>query len=354
MSELRCPGCGRPQPLWSPAWRCECGSPFTWVSDAVPGPPEPGWRYASTLPPVARRNRIDLGETLTPIVAGDFTYKLELLAPTGSFKDRGSRVVTGFLREIGATRAVLDSSGNAGASMAAHLAAAGIEATVFVPAHASPGKLAQIAAYGARLERVDGSRSEVSARAQAWAAHAGAPYASHLWSPFFVAGTRTFAFELHEQLGDAPRDIVVPVGSGSLLLGAHQGFAALRKAGLIGRPPRLFGVQTAACTPLADAFEPRRGAPSSGTSIAEGIMVAEPPREREVLAAVRESGGAFVRVEDWEIERAQAALAGHGLLVEPTAAAAEAGARRLLGSGTVAGGAATVVALTGSGLKTLS
>jgi threonine synthase len=343
-TRLDCSTCHRSFPLWGRRWRCECGEPLTWNGGAATGiaPGAGVWRHASLLPPVEEAARVTLGEGGTPLLG---SHKLEHLSPTGSFKDRGACVVASCLVQMGVERAVVDSSGNAGAAMAAYLAAARIAAVVFAPADASPAKLKQIAAYGARLELVDGSRAEVTRRAQAWAERTGDYYASHLWSPFFSPGMRTIAAELAQ--AGALGGVIAPAGSGSVLIGLHAGFRLLREAGAIAALPPLFGVQSQACDPLAAAFDDRE--PScSGETIAEGIRIAAPPRAAEVLRAVRESGGALLTVDDAEIAAAAAALARRGVLVEPTAAVGEAG-RRKLGLDTD-----PVVILTGSGLKALT
>jgi threonine synthase len=216
-------------------------------------------------------------------------------------------------------------------------------------------KLRQIAAYGSDLKLVDGDRSEVTARAQAWAEQHDAFYASHLWSPFFIAGTRVFALEL-AQAGPVPDAIVFPVGAGSLLLGAHEGFRMLANDGLLDRVPRLFGVQASACAPLAEAFasgelEVTNAPIGRGGSVAEGILVAAPPRDREVLEAVRESRGGFAVVEDADVLNAHEGLRRSGVFAEPTAAAAIAGYARLLTSSVLGADDRTLVVLTGSGLK---
>lgn len=298
-----------------------------------------------------------LGESDTPVLeTGGVGYKLEYLSPSGSFKDRGAACVASSLKQMAVQAAVLDSSGNAGAAMAAYLAAAAVEASVFVPEHASPRKRRQIAAYGARVFGVAGDRSQVTARAQAHAHRTGAAYASHLWSPFFIAGMRTVGAELAE-LG-ALDAVIFPVGSGSLVIGAFQGLAAvsddLTGAGYGG--PRLFGIQVQACRPLVDAFD--AGADNlldreagGGTSIAEGIRVTRPPRARAVLWAIRESGGALIAVSDEDVEQAAKALWRRGIYAEPTSATAEAGRVELLRRGLLDKGDRVVVALTGSALK---
>ena len=224
------------------------------------------WRYQAALPVPDAATPVTLGEGWTPLVAAEWDgrplhFKAEYLNPTGSFKDRGAAVVVTALKAMGVRDIVEDSSGNAGAALAAYAARAGLSAAIYVPAHASPVKQAQIAAYGAEVVPVPGPRAEAT-RAVRQAAEGGAVYASHVYSPFFAQGVKTLAFELWEQLGGrAPESIVVPVGHGSLLLGLYQGLRALLLAGLIERLPRLFGVQARACAPLARAWTRGLSAP---------------------------------------------------------------------------------------------
>ena len=354
--ELRCGTCGEraDRPL---AWRCEaCGSPLeidlpradagTLIDPDATGV----WRYRGWLPQV---EPVSLGEPTTALVAlPAASAKLEGEQPTGSFKDRGSAVLVAWLRARGARALVADSSGNAGASIAAYAARAGLAASVFVPADASPAKLLQVRAAGARLVAVPGPRAaagEAAVAAVEARPGSGVAYASHLWQPAFLAGTATFAYEVWEGLGRrAPDAVVAPLGGGTLLLGTALGFDRLRSAGLIDRVPRLVGVQSAACRPLAEAFE--RGADDveaaqPGQTIAEGIRIARPPRSRQILRAIRASGGTIVTVSDDEIRASLRTLLAGGLFVEPTAAAAHAGASKIAPRGT------TVLALTGHGLK---
>jgi threonine synthase len=311
------------------------------------------------LPRVSDEAIVTLGEGMTPLLdarhRAGVKYKLDFLFPTGSFKDRGSTVLTSCLRELGVTRAVEDSSGNAGSSMAAYFAAAGIDSTIFVPESTSPAKMHQIRAFGARLAPTSGSRADVTRAAEA-AADAGF-YASHLWSPYFLAGTMTFAFEIWEQLGGrTPERVIVPAGGGTLLLGAWLGFRQLVASGATDRVPALIGVQADRFAPLGHAFAAGRESLDGmtipeGETLAEGIRVRHPPRARQILRAARESGGRIETVTDAEIRDAWAALAGQGLYVEPTAAVAAALAERLAAEETSEPDTITVVALTGSGLK---
>jgi threonine synthase len=245
---------------------------------------------------------------------------------------------------------VEDSSGNAGAALSAYAARAGLDATVYVPAHASLAKQAQIAVYGARIVAVPGSRSDTAA-AVLEALDRGAVYASHAYSPFYAHGMKTVAFELWEQCGGcAPDSIVVPVGHGGLLLGLHIGFGELLAARLIRCWPRLIGVQAEACAPLARAWE--RGASAAepvaeGETIAGGVRIAAPPWGRQVLAAVYQTDGAIIALSDQAALAARDKLARRGLYVEPTSALAAA-ALDALGPGL---GEMPAVVLTGSGFK---
>jgi threonine synthase len=275
------------------------------------------------------------------------------MMPTGSFKDRGMTVMVSYLRSRGIDHVLEDSSGNAGASLAAYAAAAGLRCRILVPETASYPKIAQIAAAGADVVTIKGSRQDVAEAALRQSTEIF--YASHNWQPFFVEGIKTLAYELWEQLGfAAPDNLVVPLGYGSNVVGAEVGFAELVRHGEIARRPRIFGVQAARCAPYAAAFRaggehlvPTEVAPT----IAEGIATAKPTRVGEVLRAVRETGGSIVAVDEREIVEALRELARQGLYVEPTSAVAAAGLSRLASSGAIGREERTVLILTGSGLK---
>ncbi len=361
------PSTGRTYPLAEARWRADNGH----YLNLSPGPGlrrgdiDPArrsvWRYARALA-VGPEHAVSLGEGWTPLLDGQWHgapvhYKLEFMMPTGSFKDRGMTVMVSYLKSRGVSRVLEDSSGNAGASLSAYAAAAGLTCRILVPETASYPKIAQIAACGAEVVTIKGSRQDVAdaALAQTDDPSNAVFYASHNWQPFFVEGVKTLAYELWEQSGfRAPDNLVVPLGYGSNVLGAERGFDELLRAGEIPRRPRLFGVQAAHCAPYAAAF--REGVehlvpiPVRPT-VAEGIATPKPTRVAEVLRAVRETGGTVVAVEEGEILQALRELARRGLYVEPTAAAAAAGLTRLLASGVIRPQEYTVLVLTGSGLK---
>ncbi|MCP4155342.1 MAG: pyridoxal-phosphate dependent enzyme, partial [bacterium] len=205
------------------------------------------WRYKEAIPVSNESTVVSFEEGFTPLLEMDIEnrtvlVKQEQLFASGSYKDRGASVLISKIKEMGIGEVVEDSSGNAGASVAAYCAAAGIQCTIFAPEETSPGKLAQIEAYGAVLNKIPGSREE-TANAVLKAAET-TYYASHSWNPYFFHGTKTFAFEVCEQLGwKAPGTVILPVGNGTLLLGAYIGFNELVNAGIIGKMPVIIGVQ---------------------------------------------------------------------------------------------------------------
>lgn len=315
------------------------------------------WRYGAAIRVDATR-RVSLGEGHTPLVparlAGrEVLMKLEFMAPTGSFKDRGMTVLMSYLQQAGVTRILEDSSGNAGASMAAYAAACGMGCRILVPASAPAGKLVQMRAMGVDVVAVPGTRQDVADQALREAEEIF--YASHNWQPFFIEGTKTLAFELWEQSGfSVPDTVVVPLGYGSNVLGLRIGFEELLRRGEIDRIPRIFGVQAANCSAFGAAEDAGAGQPvpfAPKPTVAGGIASQKPVRMPEVLAAMRESGGGLVRVSEGAIAAGLRALLAVGQFVEPTSAAGAAGLMKLQAEGRIASGERVVLVLTGHGLK---
>lgn len=306
---------------------------------------------------------LQLGQGATPVVElarmaaelgiARMSAKIEYLAPTASFKDRGSATVIAAAVEEGITEFVEDSSGNAGASMAAYAASAGIAAHIFVPESAAPGKLQQIRVYGAELHAVHGPRQAATEAAVAFAEAQQMPYLSHALSPWFVEGVKSFATEIVDA-GLQPTDIVLPVGNGSLLLATDAVLIERDDAG--GWHPRLHAVQANAVRPLADAM-PRRverqtEANAFATTVASGIAVQTPPRLAEMRDAVLRHGGSVVTVDDRATLDHQRLLGQlEGIFCEPTSATVFAAIAEMVRDGTLGHDARVLVPVTGSGLK---
>jgi threonine synthase len=357
---------GRTYPLDVPRWCSDAGTPLlitpgSGISrDDIESSSRSLWRYRAALP-VDIANPITLGEGCTPLVQqawGDLSpyFKLEWFNPTGSFKDRGSAVMLSFLRQIGVDAILEDSSGNGGSSMAGLGAAGGMRVKILTPASTSPAKIAQVRAYGAEIQLVEGPREESEAEAIRQSNETF--YASHNWQPFFLEGTKSLAYELWEDLGfRAPDNVVIPVGAGSSLLGCAFGFRELKKAGQIAKLPRLFVAQPLNCSPIDASFKAGVDTPvprEVRKTIAEGTAIKHPMRLREIIGALRESGGGTVALTEEEIIAALRRLARQGLFAEPTSASAAAALAKLSYAGSIKSNETTAVLLTGNGLKAAS
>jgi threonine synthase len=354
-----CPGCGTVIAADRPRWRCDCGShlnlaPGQGIARGRIDPADASlWRYRAALA-LSGPPRVSLGEGWTPLVTRDWDgvaacFKLESQMPTGSFKDRGTAVMLNHLLEVGVGPIHEDSSGNAGSSIATYAAAAGIPCRIFVPATAPRGKIVQIAASGAAVATIPGTRQAVTEAALAAAGDSF--YASHNWQPFFIEGTKTLAYELWEQLGFAvPDNVLVPTGYGSNILGLERGFDELMRHGEAARMPRLFAVQAANCAAFAAAWA-GDAAFSPQPTMADGIATTKPVRTAEVLAALRRSNGGVITVPEDEIVPALRRLGRLGLYVEPTSATVGAALSRLVAGGAIRAGETTVAVITGHGLK---
>ena len=350
--ERVCADCGRAYPIDGP-WRCDCGHPLD-LRDCPELPADPPpldrdaglWACEDFLPvdPL-----VTLVEGWTPLIDGadpGVQYKLEHHFPTGSFKDRGAAVVVSHALERGAARVFEDSSGNAGLAIATYAARAGLDAEIFVPADAKPGKLGAIERTGADVRRVEGSRDDVTEACIAAVEDGEGYYASHAWEPLFLSGTATFALEVAAQRDwQAPDAVVTPLGHGTLFLGAYRGFERLHRVGWIDDVPRLFGVQAAGVAPIAAARGNDRE--TARNDLADGIQIAAPVRRDGILDAIEATDGDAVAVTAAETEQAQDRLAARGLAVEPTSATAIAGLERLRSRGVISDSDDVVVPLTG-------
>ena len=362
-----CDDCGADAGTRHTHHRCpECSGALSFVMDdrafpqaAIGDRPADLWRYTEAIP--AFDEPISVGEVVTPLVpvrigSHDVLVKCEFTMASGSYKDRGAAFLMSFLKSVGVSEACEDSSGNAGASLAAYAARAGIHLKVFCPESASAGKLAQIQLYGAEVVRVAGPRSRATEALLDHVETHGAVYASHSWHPMFLEGLRTMAYEIVEQLDwSAPDVVVCPVGGGSILLGLYEGFSDLAKAGAIERVPALVAVQAENVCPVVRAFEagsdrvdPQMNAEPT---LAEGIALPAPARDRQVLRALKTSGGGAVTVSEEEIAAAVRSFGRLGLCVEPTSAVVWSGFERFQQQHSVNSDASVVLILSGHGLK---
>ncbi|SVA52871.1 uncharacterized protein METZ01_LOCUS105725 [marine metagenome] len=368
--KFSCSSCGwrtDPTPNLLSCTVCESPLDVEYMSGSAPSVQPKGWRGPLIpLPISSQEDYLTLGEGNTPVVnlerICEFTdvelfAKLEFLNPTGSFKDRGTSIMISVLKSMGITELVEDSSGNAGASVSAYSALAGITANIFAPTAAPGPKISQIKVYGAETHLIEGTRDETTEAAIRFASENSLSYASHNLSPFFIEGTKIFAYEVFEQFsGEMPTDVVIPVGNGSLYLGMWKGLVELKEEGLIGTLPKLHCVQAKSVMPVAAAYKGQNWDISClKPTIAGGIAVATPPRLHQVIQVLQKSGGTAITVSEEEIGCWHTYLpANEGLFAEPTSAAAFAGAEKLVESGIIPAGSRILIPVTGFGLKDFS
>ena len=320
------------------------------------------WRYEKALP-VRGEFKITLGEGCTPLVRTTklvsglkLIAKLDYVAPTSSFKDRGSTIAVSKANELQVNAVAIDSTGNAAASLSAYAAKAGIPCYVFVPSTTEPEKIVQMSANGATVVKVKGTRQDAHDVVEAAYRKYGWYYCGFMVSPYAIEGTKTIAYEICEQMKWEPPDwIIFPVGTGSGIVGCAKGLQELQRIGWIDKIPKLVCIQAEGCAPISNGY--KRGANDiipvqSPKTMAEGIAVGAPPKGSLVLEALRKTGGLAETVNEDEIaECAKALAAKEGLYVEISAAPSVAGAIKLVKTGIIDKGDSVVCELTGTGLK---
>ncbi|MEM3832517.1 MAG: pyridoxal-phosphate dependent enzyme [Thermoprotei archaeon] len=321
--------------------RCKkCGGPFKVVVDF----PFVKDNLRANFPYI--KEWITLGEFNTPMIKkNNVWFKLDSLNPTGSYKDRGAVTLISYLKQRGVKRISEDSSGNAGASIAAYSAAAGIEVEIYVPENVVGVKAKQIELYGAKIIKVKGSREDVAKAAEL----SGAYYASHILQPHFRDGIRSLAYEIVRDLGwNVPDYFFIPTSAGTLLLGVYEGFKHLLNNGIIEIMPKIISVQTEQVMPVcAKIKEINYTPPTKITSIADALISTQPYLLNEMVKILKETGECIV-VNDEEIIDAHRELAKNGILVEYSSATVYAAYKKMkIKDENV------VLHITGNGLKTI-
>ena len=313
--------------------------------------------------PLKKSEIISMGEGGTPGISlknhfpelNDLICKLEFFSPTGSFKDRGSSILISAAKKYGVKEFVEDSSGNAGASMSAYAAMSGIQANIFAPKSTPKSKLDQINIFGAKLHKIEGPRQESTIAARKFCDLSGTPYLSHNYNPFFIEGMKSFAYEIFEDYGESITDIVIPVGNGSLLIGAQKGFDELKELGKINTSPKLHCVQVEGFSPISNKFNNLDWEFNQlSKTLAGGIAVSEPPRIKQVLQCIESSGSEAIIVSESSILDWHNKLALLGILSEITCAAAFSGVDQLKKMNVIGKNSKVLVPVTGSGLKDLT
>ncbi len=344
----------------------QIGSTFTKESLAENHNPTM-WRYGPLLP-IASDSRVP---PLT--VGGTPMYNAPRLAsiagvsrvwvkdegrqPTASLKDRASAMAVAKALEWGADVVTTASTGNAAAALAGMAASVDLDSVIFVPASAPEAKIAQLLAYGSTVVLVDGSYTDAFDLCMEAAAEYGWYNRNTGYNPYMTEGKKTAGLEILEDLGwEVPGAIFVSVGDGSIIGGVHKAVKDALALGWIDIAPRIFGIQAAGSDYLVQAFESGEDVltkPAIAAHTVADSISADLPRDRvKAMAAVTETGGAYLRVSDDEILAAIPQLArGSGVFAEPAGAASYAGLLAASKRGLVGAEDRVVVLATGSGLK---
>ena len=313
-------------------------------------------RYGSRLPLTSSTPAITLFEGETPCVPaprlaeqlrlGSLHLKVEGLNPTGSFKDRGMVVAVARALEQGSTALVCASTGNTSASAAAYGAHVGLRTVVVIPAgRIASGKLVQAQVFGAEVLAISGNFDTALEMVRAVAAEHPVTLVNSV-NPDRIEGQKTAAFEIVDELGDAPDLVAIPVGNAGNITAYWRGFREYHAEGRC-KLPRMLGGQAAGAAPLVIGR-----AVAEPETVATAIRIGKPASWQGAIEARDQSEGAIGAVTDAEILEAQHDLATlEGVFCEPASAASLAVLRRAVADGVVAPGTSVVCVLTGNGLK---
>ena len=312
--------------------------------------------YRNYLPITDHTPPLSLGEGDTPLVAApalsqetgaDVFLKLEGCNPTGSFKDRGMVVAVAKAVEEKARAVICASTGNTAASAAAYSARAGLTCAVVIPSgKIALGKLSQAIIHHARVLPIEGNFDQALKLVRDLAEQGSITLVNSV-NPYRIEGQKTGAFEIIEELGDAPDILALPVGNAGNITAYWRGFSEYHQLGKASRRPKMFGFQAAGAAPIVN------GAPvENPQTVATAIRIGNPASWRGATTARDESGGLIEAVSDDEILAAYRFLAEReGVFCEPASAAGVAGILKLARASRLPRGARIVCILTGSGLK---
>lgn len=321
------------------------------------------WAFEARLPLGDGDPQVSLGEGGTPLIRSlkvgaqlglpALYFKNEAVNPTLSFKDRYAAVTVSMAVRLGFKKVVVSSTGNLGAAVAAYTAAAGLTCVVLCSRHAPAAIIEEIIRYGALPVRIEGV--DRFALVEHLAVHRGwYPAALFLetpvHNPYGVEAYKTIAYELVQDLGDAPDVVVFPCARGNGLYGAWKGFQDMAQAGVVQRLPRMVACQPAVANSLEQSIA-RGDIVRTAPSVSIAVSITEEVADRHAVDAIRASRGAAVSVSDAAIADGMRQLGAEGIWVEPSSAATVAALPLLLERGAIRRSDTIVAVLTGSGAK---
>jgi len=382
LSHLECSGCGKVYSHHELHTFCPaCQSPLLSIydlqnarqqidRDEISRRKKGMWRWQELLPVLDKKNQIFLGEGDTPLLSlpnlekelglNNLYVKDESSNPTGSFKARGLAAAISKAKELGVTKVIIPTAGNAGGAMAAYAARAGLRAHIFMPKDTPLANIEESRIAGAEVVLVDGLISDAAriagekARAEGWFD------VSTFKEPYRVEGKKVMGYELAEAFEwELPDVIIYPTGGGTGLVGMWKAFAELEALGWLEatKRPRMVAVQADGCAPVIKAFDAKVSFCDFWTNahtIASGLRVPKSFADRLILHDIYESEGTAVAVSDEAILEAQRQLASlEGIFAAPEGAATLAALEKLVKQKWIHPQDRVVLFNTGSGLKYL-
>jgi len=314
-------------------------------------------RYRDFLPITQATPLTTLGEGDTPLVrsvtlerelaCGELYFKLEGCNPTGSFKDRGMVVAIAKAVENGSSSVICASTGNTSASAAAYGARFGLNVVVIVPkGKIALGKLAQAIAYGAKIISIQGNFDQALQIVRSLVEKHPVTLVNSI-NPHRIEGQKTAAFEVIDDLGDAPDYFFIPVGNAGNITAYWKGFVEYKQAGKASQTPKMMGFQAEGAAPIVKGrivIRPK--------TLATAIRIGNPASWQGAVDARDQSSGVIDCVTDDEILAAYRLLASkEGIFGEPASAASVAGLMKTSKQGLRLSDKRVVCLITGTGLK---
>jgi len=380
VKDIYCPKCGARYDISSVVSVCLCGAPvlvdydYNLASellrrDSLASRPNTMWKYREVLPVLDDANIITLGEGGTPLLPSraigaeigmpHLYFKDETVNPTGSFKARGLGMAVSRAKELGITRLIIPTAGNAGSAVAAYAARANLECLIVMPKDVPAPFLVDCVYHGAQVELVDGTIKDCGARAAERAHAEGWFSAATLKEPYRIEGKKTMGYEIAEQFDYSLPDVIIyPTGGGTGLIGMWKAFDEMEKMGWIGsRRPRMVAVQADGCAPIPRAFDEGKESADewlNPSTLAAGLRVPSAIGDFLMLDAIRESNGLAMAVSDDEIMTETKEIAAkEGIFSSPEGGASLACLKRMVQRNLVRSTDKVVVFITGSGYKYL-
>ena len=331
------------------------------------GPPSL-WRYSDLLPiPANYHPTLPVG--FTPLLRapqlgarlGSTNLWLKndaVCLPTLSFKDRVVSIAVAQALHFGFDVVACSSTGNLANAVSAHAARAGLDAWIFIPADLEPAKVLGTQVYGAHVVRVAGNYDQVNRLCSQIADDHPWGFVNVNLRPYYSEGSKTFGYEIAEQLGwRLPDNVVVPMAGGSLITKIKKAFDELVAVGLVeAKPVKFFGAQATGCSPISTAVKARAAEfePQKPSTVARSLAIGNPADGHYAIRVINGSGGWAEDVSDAEVVDCIQLLAEtEGIFTETAGGVTVGTAKKLIQQGRISPEETTVLAITGNGLKTL-